>query len=185
MAANAIAGQTELRAALRNGTAEAHEELDRLVGSFATVSEYGTFVMRSLRFRQVAEAAVAGAKIWRVEPLVSALRQDLSDLRLPATPLNALELTLASESERMGALYVLEGSALGGRLLLRRAQALGFSERFGARHLAYQTGDAGRWKAFLAILGGDTFDHDAAVGAARRTFDAAIAIYSEDMHEQA
>ena len=63
----------------------------------------------------------------------------------------------------LGLAYVLEGSALGARLLDRQARALGLDAGFGARHLAAQTADLAAWHTFLGALeAADPFDLDAA-----------------------
>ena len=61
-------------------------------------------------------------------------------------------MELAGEAELLGALYVLEGSALGARLIMKSAQALGLGATFGARHLAAQAGDALAWRSYLDLL---------------------------------
>lgn len=73
----------------------------------------------------------------------------------------------------MGALYVLEGSTLGGRMIGRHITA---THGLTGEGLAYYSGHGPRtgsmWLAFRARL--DTFDGDAAqvVSAANGTFDA-------------
>ncbi|MDY6962674.1 MAG: biliverdin-producing heme oxygenase, partial [Pseudomonadota bacterium] len=52
----------------------------------------------------------------------------------------------------LGTLYVIEGSSLGARVLYRRAQKLGLTEIFGARHLAAQAQSGERWKRLLELL---------------------------------
>ena len=56
------------------------------------------------------------------------LREDLAAMGVEAPHFDA-ELALASEAEVMGALYVLEGSRLGGKLL-RRSVASGLPTRY-------------------------------------------------------
>ena len=52
----------------------------------------------------------------------------------------------------MGMVYVLEGSGLGARVLFKRAEALGLTRDFGARHLAAQVASPDSWREFLAVL---------------------------------
>ena len=47
---------------------------------------------------------------------------------------------------------MLEGSALGARILVKRAASLGFSDAFGARHLCAQTADPTAWSRFVELL---------------------------------
>ncbi|QQR40163.1 biliverdin-producing heme oxygenase [Devosia rhizoryzae] len=177
--------QSGLRAALRHHTAPTHQELDALVGAFKTAEQYKVFLLSSFRFRLVAEPAASGSSFWAPLPLIGDLCSDLEDLGLAAPPSGSAALQFATASEKLGALYVLEGSALGARLLQRRAEAIGFNARYGARHLAHQTADNGRWKRFLAVLDDPRFDNDAALAAAQRVFEAALAIYAEAAHEHA
>lgn len=180
-----ISDQPSLRAALRSHTAELHQKLDERVGDFADAEQYAQFVMRSLRFRLIAEPACDGTALWSPMFLTDALRQDAKALNLQEIPAAQHVLFFSTPSEKLGALYVLEGSALGARLLLRRAQALGFTETSGALHLSLQTSDNRRWKAFLEVLDTQGLDHAAALKAAHQLFDVALAIYSEAAHEYA
>ena len=106
--------------------------------------------------------------------LAAAIRTDLDDLGLTAPPLperHDLHLHSTCPSGLLGILYVLEGAALGARLLYRDAQALGLSDAYGARHLALQAADTGSWRAFLALLGrSPAFDLEPAASAALATF---------------
>lgn len=168
-----------LRHTLRAHTAEAHGRLDTLTGELGTLEDYQSFLVRSHRFRQVAEAC-AGSALWSPLILLPDIARDLADLRVMEPPEPRIALDLSTPSECLGASYVLEGSALGARLLLRRAIALGLSAEFGARHLAHQSGDKGRWKSFLALLDAPgSVDRAETLQGARRMFEAALALYSE------
>ncbi len=52
----------------------------------------------------------------------------------------------------LGALYVLEGSALGARVIASRIVDLGVNAEFGGRHLNQQIADGRSWGAYLDIL---------------------------------
>ena len=68
---------------------------------------------------------------------------------------------------------------MGARLLYKRAQQLGFSQSFGARHLALQANDVVRWKRFTRLL--ETVDpvyHPEALTAAKELFEFAVEVYS-------
>lgn len=172
-----------LRTALRNHTAETHHELDAIVGSFSTADQYRSFVLSSFQFRQVAEPACKGCVLWSPQTLVGDLGRDIRDLNLSVPDALLLSLNFETTSAKVGALYVLEGSSLGARLLLRRAERLGFSDTHGARHLARQTNDMSRWKAFLEMLDTEELDHAAATAGAQAMFECALAIYAEKHHE--
>ncbi|NGP18068.1 biliverdin-producing heme oxygenase [Devosia aurantiaca] len=174
--------QSGLRAALRDHTAHTHQQLDALVGEFANAEQYTAFVLSSFRFRSATEGAASGSGVWEPLALVKDLRDDLDDLGA-AVPSTEAPLEMTTRSEKLGALYVLEGSALGARLLQKRAEAIGFTPDFGARHLAQQTGDNGRWKRFLAVLEDPHLDKNAVLAAAQRVFEIALRINAEAAHE--
>ncbi|NKI36345.1 biliverdin-producing heme oxygenase [Wenzhouxiangella sp. XN79A] len=79
-----------------------------------------------------------------------------------------------TDSERLGAIYVLEGSTLGARLICKR-----LTERFGSHArlcTAYYAMRTVHWPGFRAFLDAaesdDTVDPDAVVAGARSTFGA-------------
>jgi len=150
-----------------------------MVGTFDDLDGYAAFVRNSFRFRQLVEPALAGNGAWTIQSLLPELRLDLEDMRL-GQPVQQPSLDgLTSESARLGACYVLEGSALGAHVLLRRALSLGLSIERGARHLGRQAGSPGRWRDFLHFL--DTrqdVDRPTALAAARRLFEQALSVYS-------
>lgn len=110
---------------------------------------------------------------WHPQAVGAELLRDLADLHVPMR--HSVVPRIEHDISRLcGIGYVLEGSALGAKVLYRRAQALGFDSRFGARHLARQSDDNGNWRGFLAILEElDDFDIEIAVEAANATFKAA------------
>ena len=96
-------------------------------------------------------------------------------------------LAYASPGAALGGIYVVEGSILGGRVLMRRAErSLGVSATLGCRFLAGDGAATGaRWRTFLAALAtlpaaGDAAD--AAEGGARGTFAAFLACFAEPAH---
>src|SRR5262245_40133704 len=133
------------RFALRELTRDDHERLDALVGEFSDTDAYGRYLEGMTAFRGAVERELAdvdypdGFGDWRPGLILSELKQDLQDLgRDPPEDGRSFDLPKDRES-LLGVLYVLEGSSLGARLLVRRAAALGFSADHGARHLAAQT----------------------------------------------
>lgn len=85
-------------------------------------------------------------------PHVRWSREDLTYLGLGAVD-RAEVPPLTGVGEAWGARYVLEGSALGGRVLLRRVAALGFGETAGGRYLAGHGDETGAiWRGFVASL---------------------------------
>ncbi|MGI4953697.1 MAG: biliverdin-producing heme oxygenase [Janthinobacterium lividum] len=79
------------------------------------------------------------------------LAQDLAALGVSSLP--PLAMPAMDAAEGWGMRYVLEGSALGGRVLLRRAEWMGLSPDAGARYFAGEGAETGpRWKRFLQAL---------------------------------
>lgn len=78
------------------------------------------------------------------------LERDLHALGLRPLPLRAPRPALAGAAEALGALYVLEGATLGGRVIHRRiAGPLGITpERGGAYYHGYGDDTGPAWKAF-------------------------------------
>lgn len=99
------------------------------------------------------------------------LERDLAALGRPVGPGHEAPLyPFTTQAEALGALYVLEGSTLGGLLIAAHVRGhLGFEPAF---HGGYGKQTAQRWQSFRARLdhaiGADELD--ASVAAARRTF---------------
>ena len=166
------------RFALRARTAEAHASLDASVGPLADAPAYARYLRGLLAFRAPAERALAGAG-WSPAPLAPLIAADMADLAVaPADEVAVPAPTGASAA--LGLAYVLEGSALGARLLHRQALALGFGAERGARHLAAQTADLAGWHGFLGTLEAtEPFDLDAAASAAQAGFAAAERAFAD------
>jgi heme oxygenase len=144
------------RETLRRATGAAHKTLEAGIGDLADYSNYRNYVAGLLAFRAVAEPYVAA---WRrpghwgdwqptriaTDLAVDAIALDVQPriVRWPAEPDNA--------AQAIGFLYVLEGSALGARVLLRNREALPPGER-GLRHLQRQAGSLDNWRAFVDRL---------------------------------
>lgn len=165
-----------LRCVLMAETRDLHDMLDRDVGAFADAAAYGAFLRGSHAFRAAIEPQLLRPGGWRIAPLGPLIARDLGDLGLSVPPGPAMA-PLASPSALAAACYVLEGSALGGRVLARRAAALGFSPHHGARHLAAQTASNTRWRQFLAWLEAGDFRRAEAAAAARAVFALALRAY--------
>ena len=165
------------RFSLRERTSHLHAAVDAAVGSFETTQDYGRYLSGIHRFRTDVESGLTGMAWpsafggWRPQAVAALASADLEDLRLDRRSGFPVVFDLADPSRLIGALYVLEGSSLGARVLYGRAQGLGLSETFGARHLARQAGGIDNWRGFLTIL--DTmedFDLDGAADGAGDVF---------------
>jgi heme oxygenase len=136
----------------------AHDATEALLGSLQDRLSYGFYLRGLHAFRTAEEAAFRDIHwpsefgAWRPACIAPHLAQDLADLGLE--PIYApIEENAPVLKSLLGVCYVLEGSALGARVLRKRAEALGFSETFGARHLAHQSASLENWRRFLELLG--------------------------------
>ncbi|SMO44696.1 Heme oxygenase [Paracoccus laeviglucosivorans] len=145
------------------------------MGEMRGSEDYRHYLRGTYAFRAALEPALDDAG-WQVERLLDNLRADLADLGEPV-PTAAPAPALHDFAAKAAALYVLEGSALGARLIARRAAALGFDERHGARHLAQQTAAPTRWPAFLDWLEQSAAPPEPATAAARQVFQTALLAY--------
>ena len=146
------------RFALRDLTRGDHERLDALVGHFGDSKSYTRYLEGMAAFRAPVERALLQADTsailgeWQPGMVSAELAQDLRDLgRENVAAVGDFPLP-ADRDGLLGVLYVLEGSALGARVLVRRAAALGFTAEHGARHLAAQTARPQAWPQFVALL---------------------------------
>lgn len=175
-----------LRSALRARTASTHDELDHAVGHFGDRASYGAFARNTYRFRRAIEAAMGAApQDWQIDHLAPVIALDLADLGLPLPPGGTFPMSLATPAQRLGVAYVLEGSSLGARVLVRAAQKLGLDAQFGARHLSRQAGDHDRWRRFVIELEATTAPHEEVIAAAQAAFRFALSTYAEAVHERA
>lgn len=171
---------SERRFELRDRTRDGHERLDAAVGAFDSVQSYGRYVGFLGTFRATMDdqlAGVAWPAQWRWRPTMvsAALAQDAQDLGLEAARSMKVVIDLDKPSALLGALYVLEGSTLGARVLRQRAADLGMTGGFGARHLSLMSNDMAQWQSFLLLLddAGD-FELDQAAATANQVFALAL-----------
>jgi heme oxygenase len=134
-----------LRMMLRAATAADHEGVDREFGLFDLTlrPSYTQFLMAHARVLGALEGGVAG--IWSPSrarfPL---LKADLAELGVAVSEGNSLPMR--STAARWGALYVLEGSRLGGGILARRVAPGLPTQYLSATH------EAGSWRRFAEAL---------------------------------
>ncbi|WP_293859928.1 biliverdin-producing heme oxygenase [uncultured Alsobacter sp.] len=169
-------------------TAHLHRDLDTLIGDFVDPLGYGRYVLIIEAFRSSVEACFQSPERPTATPaplsILDDVRADCRDLGLAARS-SPQPLALGAEADEwLGAQYVLEGSMLGARVLFERAQAFGFTQDFGARHLAVQSRSIARWQSFLGCLEGpERFNLEAAAAGAERVFRVALeAAESIDVH---
>jgi heme oxygenase len=162
------------RAALRAGTAAEHDRVDRLFSHFNLAHEegYRRFLLAQaaafLPIENSLDAAGAAELVpdWGSRRRADLLRADLSALGADE-PLPIPPPSLESRGAQLGAIYVLEGSRLGGALLKR-----GLAET-APRSFLSAPQNGGSWRKLLETL--DMFLYrsdrlDAAITAAREVF---------------
>ena len=141
------------RQALREATAAAHEEVDRIFSAFdlADPADYRRFLLAQAAAFLPVEAALDSAGAGNILPDWSErrrghlLRNDLDRLALSApAPLPAP--AFASPEALLGGVYVLEGSRLGGALLSREVPTDAPKTFLSAK------GDSARWRKLLEDL---------------------------------
>ena len=155
-------GVSERRFALKRATDKAHAKVESIVqsaGMFDSVDGYRRYVAATLAMRQRFEGmldAAGASDLWPAWPgrrIAHLAAKDLADLGgSPFEPVHRSVKFRQTPGELLGVLYVLEGSSLGARILVRLVGSLGLSGEHGARHLHAQAGDAGAWRSFLDVL---------------------------------
>ena len=162
------------RTALRAGTAAEHGRVDQLFSrfDFAREEHYRAFLCAHAAAYLPIEAALDAADIaavlpdWPLRRRSALLRADLEALGTVA-PEPIPPPCLASAAAQLGAVYVLEGSRLGGALL-KRTIPEGSPRRF-----LDAPQNAGSWRKLLETLDMFLYRSDrleAALGAARGVF---------------
>ena len=176
---------------IRDRTSPSHTSVEAAVGSFETLEAYrrylyGTYIFRAALDERMVDVRFPDAMALWSSPdgLSDLIRLDMSDLGMEAaksSPSGQLPVIESDLESLLGTLYVVEGSSLGARVLYRRAQTLGLTEVFGARHLAAQARSVERWKRLLELLEtAPELDLDRTVQASEATF-AAVGRAFEDL----
>lgn len=147
-----LAPETSPRFALRAATAAAHRRVDALYAhlNLSLRDHYACFQLGHAAAYLPIEAALIGGDVGRFSTGCSPsrrgdrLRDDLAKLGLTVPPL-AVAPDFSSAAERLGGHYVLEGSRLGGAVLVR-----GVAPDLPTAFLAPETGSS--WRAFTALI---------------------------------
>jgi heme oxygenase len=168
-----------LRERLRDATAAAHRELDAQMSAFdlTVLSGYRRFLEASAGALLPLESALVEAGVaqmfpdWPERARSDAIKVDLERLGKDAHA--TVSVQPLTPSGMIGTMYVLEGSRLGAKFLLR-AVADSADPRI-AEATAYLGHGAGKrlWQSFLARLASEqACDEDEAIEAARGAFAA-------------
>ncbi|WP_441239215.1 biliverdin-producing heme oxygenase [Bradyrhizobium sp. 930_D9_N1_4] len=168
-----------LRERLRDATAHAHRDLDAQLSSFdlTVFSGYRRFLQASAGALLPLEAALVEAGVVRMFPdwlkrsRSAAIAADLE--RLGSDTQYTVSVSPLTHSGVLGAMYVLEGSRLGAKFLMKTV-ADAADPRIGEA-TAYLSHGAGQrlWQSFLSKLQNEeACDEDEAIEAARAAFAA-------------
>lgn len=179
---------------LRQATASRHRRLDAALGAagfFDDRASYQRFLERTWLFQSGVELALerAGAAQfipdWVRRHRVPLLERDLAVLGAePPTAAIPMLSVARDEAAVLGGAYVLEGSTLGGQVLLSRIARLGFHSTHGGAYLSgYGPAHAVMWRGFLEQLAARDaagLSRSKALSAACEVFDLAATIYGAD-----
>ncbi len=181
--ATAPEGAASLRWLLRTRLAARHTCLDRAIAACCGADALDLGRLLGIHHEVLAALIPALERAgadrlfpgWEGRSRLRALAADLAELGL--CPCHAANggLVFPSEPEVWGALYALEGSRLGNRVLLRR---MAEHQRRATRFLAYRLPDDAVWRRFVTRL--DALDYrgeacEAVVRGAERVFGAYLA----------
>jgi heme oxygenase len=168
-----------LRERLRDATADAHRDLDAQLTAFdlTEFSGYRRFLQASAAAVLPLEAALTDGGVAEVFPdwpdrsRSQAIEADLA--RLGSTPQSAIKVPPLTRNGVLGTMYVLEGSRLGAKFLLRMVSDA--VDRRVAQATAYLDHGAGKrlWQSFLHRLDVEELterDGAEAIDAARGAF---------------
>jgi heme oxygenase (biliverdin-IX-beta and delta-forming) len=160
-----------------------HTRLDRLVnssclgdmlrlGRLLTIHYDALTLLVPALERAGAEHVCPG---WEGRSRLAALEEDLRALGMRPNTNPAYPVSFAREPEIWGALYAVEGSRLGNRIILRRVMECGSeAERRATQFLAHGLEDRTAWGGFLARLEARQYRGEAfelAVLGAERVFE--------------
>jgi heme oxygenase len=140
-------------ARLRSATRDAHQHLEDRFDAVERLADPATRAATVAAYARLYRSAEAG-----LAPLLSKLdgldyaerRRVVPDVASPTTP--APYPAPASVAEALGQLYVIEGSIMGGRLILRELDARGVREPGLAFLDPYGSRSGSLWRGFLVVL---------------------------------
>ena len=166
-----------VRFALRDATSELHASVDRrFSGPFATdTSAYADFLEALARavvpLERLLERAGIGRLLtdWPARRRAAFLVRDLAILGRDVPPGIAVP-PAGNDAWLLGVAYVLEGSRLGGQVLLRRALENPDPAAREATHYLRHGVGADLWPRFVAQLEGRVSEVDDAIAGARAAF---------------
>lgn len=155
---------------IKDFTAAHHDKIEQnpltkaIVDGSITKENYAKLLCGFYGFYKACEATLANGQLWSKENFditqrkkIPLLEKDLAFLgySLASVPTCIEAPSLDSDAKKLGYLYVVEGSTLGGQFLSRAiAKKLGFTAEQGASYFnSYGTANLGEmWKQFQQLL---------------------------------
>lgn len=188
------------RFALKRATNAAHARVEGVVqaaGMFNSQHGYRRYLQATWEMRAAFEDLLdrhAAGQLWTDWPrrrIAGLVAEDIGDLGGAGSGCQAGAPSPLTENfsrdlksrELAGILYVLEGSSLGARILVKQAADMGLTASFGARHLHRQAADRDAWRSFMAFL--HAAPEPPCHHAANQTFDAFARAYLRHATEAA
>ena len=160
----AVAPEPTRSSRLSAATDAFHQHLHTLVAAASPFDDrrrFGKFAAVQYLFQQEIESLYRRASLQALVPNLAArsrlgaVAAGLADLGIVPPQAEGGSVATVGDHAALGWLFVSEGSTLGAAILLKRAEALGLSDTFGARYLAAAPeGRARHWKAFVEALDG-------------------------------
>ena len=155
-----------LHCRLKSATADDHARLDKALTRhdyFVSSAGYVAYLQRFYGFQSAAERGLNASNAqlvladWLRRQRAAQAREDLLALgaaEVDGCTSQATKLLVSPRPEHvLGTAYVLEGSTLGGAVLLKAVAPLGVTAEHGGRFLAsYGTARGAMWQAFLQAL---------------------------------
>lgn len=145
-------GRVSVRTTLRTATRDEHDRVDAAFSQYdlATADGYRAFLLRQASAHLPVEAALEAAGAadaiadWPARRRGDAIRADLADLGCTDIPEQPF-VGFGSPAAMLGGLYVLEGSRLGGAVLVRQVSD-GLPTRFLSK------GSSSAWRTLLDVV---------------------------------
>jgi len=170
----AVAGMTRLEE-LKQSTRSAHQSVDDMVMAMAPFDSRDNY-LRFLHLQHIFHGRMKSLyEVPDLNDLIPGLASrsryeavcaDMADLGCDIAEDWSRAPINADGAERIGWLYVCEGSSLGAAFLLKAADRIGLHSEFGARHLAGHVEGRGKhWREFVEQVNGLSLadDEDQAV----------------------
>jgi heme oxygenase len=171
---------------LKKGTAEAHQQTETILAprlaSIRTIDDYACILKMFYGYFSPLEKAISHYITTAVLPDVHERRNSLFILRdLEAIGCSTEKLLTCQDIPKiisipraLGAMYVLEGSTLGGRMIskmMMKNTSVVFDESYLNFFNGYKEDTGNKWKAFLSVIERYEAEGNELIDSANETFD--------------